>query len=59
VLVDEVHNHGANARSYMDAPEIDGLVHLTDEFEVKPGDKLWVQIIHSDAHDLWGVRVED
>jgi ribosomal protein S12 methylthiotransferase len=59
VLVDEIHTDGAIARSYMDAPEIDGLVHLTDEFEVKPGDKLWVQIIHSDAHDLWGVRVED
>jgi len=58
VLVDEVHSDGAVARSYMDAPEIDGVVHLTDEFDVKPGDKLWVQIIHSDAHDLWGVRVE-
>ncbi len=59
VLVDEVHPDGAIARSYADAPEIDGVVHLTDEFNVKPGDKLWVQIIHSDAHDLWGVRVED
>jgi ribosomal protein S12 methylthiotransferase len=59
VLVDEVHSDGAVARSYADAPEIDGVVHLTDEFDVKPGDKLWVQIIHSDAHDLWGVRVED
>ena len=59
VLIDEVHSDGAVARSYMDAPEIDGVVHLTDEFDVKPGDKLWVQIIHSDAHDLWGVRVEE
>ncbi len=59
VLVDEVHTDGAIARSYADAPEIDGVVHLTDEFDVKPGDKLWVQIIHSDAHDLWGVRVDD
>ncbi|MGB0494999.1 MAG: 30S ribosomal protein S12 methylthiotransferase RimO [Kangiellaceae bacterium] len=59
VLVDELHADGAVARSYMDAPEIDGVVHLTDEFDVKVGDKLWVQIIHSDAHDLWGVRVED
>jgi ribosomal protein S12 methylthiotransferase len=58
VLVDRVHSDGAIARSYMDAPEIDGVVHLTDEFNVTPGDKLWVQIIHSDAHDLWGVRVE-
>jgi len=59
VLIDEVHADGAIARSYADAPEIDGVVHLTDEFEVEPGDKIWVQIIHSDAHDLWGARVED
>ncbi|MDQ7048481.1 MAG: 30S ribosomal protein S12 methylthiotransferase RimO [Enterobacterales bacterium] len=59
VLVDEVHADGAIARSYADAPEIDGVVHLTDEQKVKPGEKLWVQIIHSDQHDLWGVRIED
>ncbi len=59
ILIDEVHSDGAVGRSYADAPEIDGVVHLTDEFEVEPGDKLWVQIIHSDAHDLWGVRVEE
>jgi len=59
ILIDEVHPDGAVGRSYADAPEIDGVVHLTDEFDVKPGDQIWVQIIHSDAHDLWGVRVED
>jgi len=59
ILIDEVHSDGAIGRSYADAPEIDGVVHLTDEFDVKAGDKVWVQIIHSDAHDLWGVRVED
>jgi len=59
VLVDEVNSEGAIARSYMDAPEIDGKVYLTDEFDVQPGDKLWVQIIHADEHDVWGVRVEE
>lgn len=59
VLIDEVHADGAVGRTYADAPEIDGVVHLTDEFDVKPGDKVWAQIIHSDAHDLWGVKVED
>jgi len=59
ILIDGVHSDGAVGRSYADAPEIDGVVHLTDEFEVKPGDKVWVQIIHSDPHDLWGVRVEE
>ena len=43
----------------MDAPEIDGKVYLTDEFDVQPGDQVWVQIIHADEHDVWGVRVED
>lgn len=59
VLIDEVNSEGAVGRSYMDAPEIDGKVYLTDEFNVKPGDQIWVQIIHADEHDVWGVRVED
>lgn len=59
ILIDEVNGEGAIGRSYMDAPEIDGKVYLTDEFDVKPGDQVWVQIIHADEHDLWGVRVED
>ena len=59
VLIDEVNSEGAIGRSYMDAPEVDGKVYLTDEFDVKPGDQIWVQIIHADEHDVWGVRVED
>jgi len=48
VLIDEVNSDGAIGRTYADAPEIDGVVHLTDEQSVKPGDKVWVQIIHAD-----------
>lgn len=59
ILIDEVNTEGAVGRSYMDAPEIDGKVYLTDEFDVQPGDQIWVQIIHADEHDVWGVRVED
>lgn len=59
VLIDEVTTEGAVGRSYMDAPEVDGKVYLTDEFDVSPGDKVWVQIIHADEHDIWGVKVED
>jgi ribosomal protein S12 methylthiotransferase len=59
ILIDEVNTEGAIGRSYMDAPEIDGKVYLTDEFDVQPGDQIWVQIIHADEHDVWGVRVED
>lgn len=59
VLIDEVNPEGAVGRSYADAPEIDGLVYLSDEFDVQPGDKVWVEIIHTDEYDLWGVRVPE
>ncbi|MBT3860801.1 MAG: 30S ribosomal protein S12 methylthiotransferase RimO [Gammaproteobacteria bacterium] len=59
ILIDEVNGEGAIGRSYMDAPEVDGKVYLTDEFDVQPGDQVWVQIIHADEHDVWGVRVKD
>ncbi len=42
--------------SYMDAPEVDGNVYLPDDFDATPGDLIWVQIIHADEHDVWGVE---
>jgi ribosomal protein S12 methylthiotransferase len=59
ILVDEVNELGIVGRSYMDAPEVDGKVYLSDDYDAEPGDQLWVQIIHADEHDVWGVRVED
>jgi ribosomal protein S12 methylthiotransferase len=59
VIIDEVTPEGAVGRCYADAPEIDGNVHLTDEFDVEPGDIIWAQIIHSNEYDLWAVKVED
>ena len=59
ILIDEVNSLGAVGRSYMDAPEVDGKVYLSDDFDAKPGDMFWVKIIHADEHDVWGVRVED
>jgi len=59
ILVDEVNGLGIVGRSYMDAPEVDGKVYLSDDFDAEPGDLLWVQVIHADEHDVWGVRVED
>ncbi len=59
ILVDEVNDLGIVGRSYMDAPEVDGKVYLLDDYDAKPGDQVWVQIIHADEHDVWGVRVED
>lgn len=54
VLVDEVDEEGAIARSFADAPEIDGLVYITDGYDLNVGDRVKVKISHSDTHDLWG-----
>ncbi|HET8817507.1 MAG TPA: 30S ribosomal protein S12 methylthiotransferase RimO, partial [Pseudidiomarina sp.] len=54
VLIDEVDAEGAIGRSYADAPEIDGLVYLNGEHNVKPGDIVSVLIEHADEYDLWG-----
>ncbi len=55
VLVDEVSEKGAVARSSADAPEIDGVVHIENGKSLKPGDFAQVKITGADAHDLRGV----
>ncbi len=57
VLVDEVDEEGAIARSFADAPEIDGQVYITDGPSLKVGDLVEVVITDSDTHDLWGELV--
>jgi len=52
VLVDEVDEHGAIARSKADAPEIDGVVHIPDGQELSPGMLVEVEIEASDDYDL-------
>ena len=53
VVVDEVDEEGAIARSHADAPEIDGLVYLNGETELQPGDVLNAKVFQSDEYDLW------
>ncbi len=53
VLVDEVDEEGAIARSYADAPDIDGLVYITDGQKLKVGEFVEVTITDTDAHDMW------
>jgi ribosomal protein S12 methylthiotransferase len=53
VMVDEVDNGGAIARSHWDAPEIDGNVYLSGERDLKPGDRLRVLVQTADHYDLW------
>lgn len=57
VLVDEIADEGAVARSRGDAPDIDGLVFIDGATGLKPGDFVQVVIEDSDDHDLWGRRV--
>lgn len=55
VLVDGVDEHGAIARSFADAPEIDGQVYVLDGHHLKTGDLVNVRITDSDEYDLSGL----
>jgi ribosomal protein S12 methylthiotransferase len=57
VLIDLVDSEsgGATGRSYADAPDIDGEVHLRDAPQLKPGDIVPVLIEDADEHDLYGM----
>ncbi len=58
VLVDSVDGEHAIARSYADAPEIDGVVHIAEAPGLQPGQMVWVQVLESDAHDLHAVLAD-
>lgn len=53
VLIDEVDEEGAVARSQGDAPEIDGLVYITDGADLEVGEFATVTINDCDVHDLY------
>jgi ribosomal protein S12 methylthiotransferase len=54
VLVDEVVEEGAVARSRADAPEIDGQVFIDGATHLQVGQFVDVVIEEADEHDLWG-----
>ena len=54
VLVDGVDENGAIARSFADAPEIDGQVYVLDGHHLKTGERVNVKITDSDEYDLSG-----
>lgn len=60
VIVDEVDDEGAVARSKWDAPEVDGCVFIDSEDATKlqQGDIVRVEIDEADETDLWGTLVE-
>jgi len=55
VLIDHLTPRGALGRSTADAPEIDGLVHVTTRRKLAVGDFIDVRIERADEHDLFGV----
>ncbi len=55
VLIDHLTPKGAMGRSTADAPEIDGLVHVTTRRKLTVGSFIDVRIDRADEHDLFGV----
>ncbi|VAW46217.1 Ribosomal protein S12p Asp88 (E. coli) methylthiotransferase [hydrothermal vent metagenome] len=53
VLVDEVVEEGAVARSMADAPEIDGQVFIDGATHLEAGQFVTVNIVAADEYDLW------
>jgi ribosomal protein S12 methylthiotransferase len=54
VLVDQCGPGGAVGRSFADAPEIDGVVHVAAHPQLRSGEFFDVRIERSDEHDLFG-----
>ena len=53
VLVESAGADGCSARSYADAPEIDGLVHIDDGGDLPVGEFCRVEITGADEYDLY------
>lgn len=58
VLVDLSEEDVARARSFADAPEIDGVVHLNAADGLRPGERVRVRVEDSDEHDLYARPVQ-
>jgi ribosomal protein S12 methylthiotransferase len=54
VLTDSVSKDAIIGRSQADAPDIDGVVHVTTQKRLLPGHIVQVKITSSDAYDLYG-----
>lgn len=57
VLIDQINDEGAVARSSADAPEIDGRVVIAHGRQLKPGQFIDVSIESADDYDLYGSQV--
>jgi ribosomal protein S12 methylthiotransferase len=52
-LVETREDGGYLGRSYADAPEIDGLVHIATDGVLNQGDFCQVQVYDADEYDLY------
>ncbi|MFO1243142.1 MAG: 30S ribosomal protein S12 methylthiotransferase RimO [Rickettsiales bacterium] len=57
VMIDEVNRQGTKGRTQGDAPEIDGIVHISGKPKVRSGDIVPVRIDSSDEYDLFGTVI--
>jgi len=57
VLIDEITPHGGKGRSKADAPEIDGVVHVTSRRPLRVGEFTQVKIERADEYDLFGSAI--
>jgi ribosomal protein S12 methylthiotransferase len=57
VIIDRMHANGAVGRTRGDAPEIDGVVHISARRPLKVGEIATVKIDRADAYDLHGAVV--
>jgi ribosomal protein S12 methylthiotransferase len=55
VIVDQPDTPISKGRSQFEAPEIDGVVHVTSRRPLRAGDIVSVKIERADAYDLHGV----
>ena len=53
-MVEQKSDDGYIARSYADAPEIDGLVYIDTDLSLNPGEFYQVRIVNSDEYDCFG-----
>lgn len=57
VLVDQANGHTGIGRTRYDAPEVDGVVHLSSRRPIRVGELVTVKIEQSDDYDLYGIIV--
>lgn len=58
VLVTEATDEGYLGRSYLDAPDIDGIVYIASDRKLSAGDFVSVEITEATAYDLGGRYLE-